>query len=148
MNSSDMMRKIDKILETSGIGILATVGKDLKPHMRWMNLAILTGRPGALYAVTSPHFSKINDIKEHPDIEWLIQTCALDEVVKIQGKINILNNPSIRAEVLESIGSKLRMFSKINENPSECVILETIIENATYFHTMKLVREAVSFLER
>ncbi len=145
MDQHEIMYKIEQILEDSRTGILATIDADGKPRMRWMTPAILKGRPDVLFAVTSPDFAKITQLRSHPDVEWMIQSRALDRIVNVRGKINVLDNPSIRSEVMGHLGKRLTVFWKVNIEKTDFIVLETIIEEATYFRPMKGYKATVRF---
>ena len=114
MTKHEVLYKVEQILETTRAGILATLDQDGKPRMRWMTPAILQGRADVLFAVTSPDFEKVVQLATHPDVEWMIQTRALDQIVNLRGKMNILDNPSIRSEVMEHLGKQLTVFWRVN----------------------------------
>lgn len=144
MTKNEALNKVEEILEEAKVGILATTGNDGRPHMRWMTPAIVRGRSNVIFTVTAPHFPKVIDLEAHPDVEWMIQTPALDKIVNLKGKMNILDNPTIKAEILEDIGNRLSMFWKVNEK-MEFLVLETVIEEVTYFCPMKGNKETVIF---
>ena len=145
MNKHEIMYKIEQILETTPMGVLATVGKDGAPRMRWMTPAVIKGRPDVLFAVTSPEFEKVVQLETHPEVEWMIQTRALDQVVNLKGRINVLDNPSIRSEIIEHLGKKLTVFWRVNPETTDFLVLETIIGEATFFRPMKNYKETVRF---
>ncbi len=145
MNQQELMHRLELILEDSKTGILATVDTSGKPQVRWMTPVLIKGRNGVIFAVTSPHFLKVSQISEHPDVTWLIQTRALNRIITIRGKINVLDNPSIKTEVLEAVGQQLTIFWKLNEELMDFVVLETIIEDAEYFEPMKGIKDALSY---
>ena len=145
MDQREMMSKIEQLIEDAKTAILATAGKDGAPHMRWMTPVVVKGRPGTIFAVTSPHSPKAAQLGSHPEVEWMIQTRALDQIVNVKGKINPLDNPSIKMEVIESLGKRLTAFWKINAEKMDFIVLETIIEEATYYSPMKGKKETVKF---
>lgn len=145
MTKHELMYKVEQILETTHAGILATLDQDGKPRMRWMTPAIVKGRADALFAVTSPDFHKVAQLEAHPDVEWMIQTQALDQIVNLKGKINVLDNPSIRSEVMEYLGKQLTVFWRVNTEKTDFLVLETVIEEATFFRPMKGEKETVTF---
>jgi pyridoxamine 5'-phosphate oxidase len=145
MTKRDIMVEIGKILDDAKTALLATVDRDGRPSVRWLTPAVLRGRMGALYNVTAPNSSKIEHVRSNPNVQWLIQTRALDRIITIDGKMNIVENPSIRTEVLEAVGNRLRVFWKIHEMEWELCVLETIIERAVYHVPMKGKRETVVF---
>ncbi|MBD3308449.1 pyridoxamine 5'-phosphate oxidase family protein [candidate division KSB3 bacterium] len=145
MTQQEVMYTLEQILEDAKAGILATVDKDGKPRMRWMTPTVLRGRPNALFAVTSPEFGKIAQLDAHADVEWMIQTRALDQIVNLKGKINVLDNPAIRSEVMEYLAKRLTVFWRVNTERTDFIVLETVIEEGTVFRPMKGVKETVQF---
>ena len=146
MDQREIMYKVEQLLEDSKTGVLATIEKDGTPRMRWMTPIILKGRPDVLFAVTSPDFGKVLQLVMHPDVEWMIQTRSLNEVVNLRGKINVLDNPAIKSEVMEHLAKRLTVFWKVNTEKTDFIVLETIIKEATYFQPMKGHKETVQFL--
>lgn len=145
MNRTAMMSKIETILRESGAGVLTTVGEDGTPSSRWMTPAVLKGRPGALYAITSPHSRKVRELRQNPAAEWLLQVPSLNEVVTLRGRVNVVDNPSFKNEVLDAVARRLHVFWRINVERTDMVVLETVIEEAGYFVPMKAERATVSF---
>lgn len=145
MNQNEMMYKVEQILESARAAVLATIDEQGNPRMRWMTPAVVRGRSGALFAVTSPDFQKIVELNKHAEVQWMIQTRALDQLVNLKGKINVLDNPSIRSEVMEHLAKQLTVFWRVNTESTDFIVLETIIEEATYFRPMKGYKETVTF---
>ena len=145
MNQHEMMYKVEQILETTPTGVLATIDNNGNPRMRWMTPAVIKGRPDVLFAITSPDFAKVMQLNAHADVEWMIQTRALDQIVNLRGKINVLDNPAIRSEVMEQLAKKLTVFWRVNTERTDFLVLETIIAEATFFRPMKGYKETVRF---
>jgi pyridoxamine 5'-phosphate oxidase len=145
MNIREMMVKIEEILADAKAGVLATVDADGRPHARWMTPLVLSQWPQSLFAVTSPHFPKVLQLDANSQVEWLLQTRSLDQVVNIRGEMAVLDNPSVKAQVMEAIGRRLTVFWKVNSANTDFVILETVIDEACWFAPMKGVREVVDF---
>jgi general stress protein 26 len=145
MDSRQVMNRVEEIIETHKTGLLATVDDEGKPHIRWLTPAVLRDRPGAIYAITAGKFAKVAQVKSHPQVEWMFQTPSLDEVVSIRGAINVVENPSLRAEVLEVIGPRLRTFWKLAHDDRDIAVLETVVEHATRFLPMEGRKEIVHF---
>ena len=123
-----MFSAMEQVLEKSRIAVLATVDADGRPHLRWMTPAVVRGREGFLYSVTSPDFHKAIEAAANPSVEWLIQTKSLDEVMTVRGRMSIVDNAASKAEVLEAIGGNLGVFWKLNPDESKLVVLETAID--------------------
>jgi general stress protein 26 len=145
MNQHEIMYKVERILEDAKAGVLATIDKNGNPRMRWMTPTTLKGRPNVLFAVTAPDFGKVVQLDAHPEVEWMIQTRALDQIVNLRGKINILDNPAIKSEVMEHLAKRLTVFWNVNTEKTDFIVLETIINEATYFQPMKRHKETVQF---
>jgi len=145
MDSREVMNRVGAIIEAHGTGLLATVDQEGNPHLRWLTPTMLRERPGAIYAITAPSFSKVIQIRTHPRVEWMFQTPTLDEVVSVRGAINVVENPSLRAEVLEVLGPRLGTFWKLARDARDLVVLETVVEEATRFLPMEGRKDVVRF---
>jgi general stress protein 26 len=143
MTRQEILNTLEMILNEAHTAVLATTDREGNPHIRWMTPAVLRGRSGAIYAVTSPHFGKVAQLESQPEVEWMFQTPILDTIVTVRGRINIVDNPSILSEVLETLGPFMRSFWKLKGDERDLVVLETIIEEAIYYKPMKGVKEVV-----
>ena len=145
MDSREVMNRVGAIIDAHGTGLLATVDQDGNPHLRWLTPAMLRERPGAIYAITAPRFAKVVQVRAHPRVEWMFQTPTLEEVISIRGAINVVENPSLRAEVLEVLGPRLSTFWKLAHDARDLVVLETVVEEATRFLPMEGRKDVVRF---
>lgn len=144
MTRQQIVNTLEMILEEAHTAVLATSDEQGRPHLRWMTPALIAGRPRAVYAVTSPGFAKVGQLERRPEVEWLFQTPILDTVVTLRGRMNIVDNPSILAEVLEALGPFMRSFWKLKGEERDLLVLETIVEEAVYYKPMKGLKEVVS----
>ena len=143
MEKNEILSLIESLVDDSQVAVLATVDPDGKPSMRWMTPAIISGRPASLFAITSPNFRKVMHIEKNADVEWMIQTRDLNRVVNITGRVNVVDNPSLKSEVLESIGKRLEVFWRVNRK-TDFLVLETVITEATFFRPLERKKEIVS----
>jgi len=143
LNKRDVIATLEMILNEAHTAVLATVDEHGRPHLRWMTPALIGGREGAIFAVTSPGFAKTRQLASHPEVEWLFQTPLLDTVVMARGRINVLDNPSILAEVLEALGPYMHSFWRLQGDERELVVLETVIEEAVCYWPLKGKKETV-----
>jgi general stress protein 26 len=143
MTRREIVQVLEMILNEAHAAILATSDGQGRPRMRWMTPALIPGRSGAVFAVTSRGFTKVNQLSAHSEVEWLFQTPVLDTIVTLRGKINLVDNPSLLAEVLEALGPYMRSFWKLQGGERELLVLETIIEEAIYYKPMKGLKEVV-----
>lgn len=144
MKKHEMINLIEKLIEESGAGILAVVGSDGKPHLCWMTPATMKGRPGAIFAVTAYDAAKREHLNKEPHAEWMFQSKSLNEIIKVRGIVNVLDNPAIKSEVMQTLGKRLHVFWKINHN-TDYVVLETLIEEAVYMKPLAEIKETVVF---
>lgn len=145
MTKSAFMQELEDLLEEAKTAILATVDKESRPSMRWMTPTIVRGRTGAIYAVTSKTFAKSEHLSGNPQVQWMLQSRVLDKVINVEGKVNVIENSAMKAEVLEAIGPRLPVFWRMNLDPENLVVLETILNKGKLFHPMKGKSETVSF---
>ncbi|MEX2442076.1 MAG: pyridoxamine 5'-phosphate oxidase family protein [Alkalispirochaeta sp.] len=135
MELNALLDVMERVLDGSGAAVLTTVDSQGRPHSRWMVPAILRGQTGSLYAVTSPHFAKIEHIAAQPRVSWLLQSKSLDETVEVTGKAQVIDNPALKSDVLEALGSKLSAFWHVNPDETDLTVIETAIESITYLQT-------------
>ncbi len=145
MDYDQFLLKVSQLLDEVKVGVLTSLDSEGNPHVRWLTAGFLPDRPGILYTVSSPDFEWVKNLDKFPNIEWMIQNKALTEVFRIQGKIQVIDNPSLKAEVLQTIGKNVSVFWKVNFQEANFVILETIIEKGYYFLPMQGKRIYVEF---
>jgi uncharacterized pyridoxamine 5'-phosphate oxidase family protein len=145
MDRHAMMAKVVELLDNSNVGILATAELEGQPSVRWMVPAVLKGRANALFCLTSPKMGQFIAEKCHPHVTWMIQTINLDRVLTLHGKINVIDNPSLKMEVLSIIGNRIHNFWKLDNAPDDFVVLETVLENGSYYVPLKGSTEKVTF---
>ncbi|MBD3392922.1 MAG: pyridoxamine 5'-phosphate oxidase family protein [Chitinivibrionales bacterium] len=148
MNSQEIMAQIQGVIDDAKTAVLATSDAQGRPHVRWVTPAILKGHPASVFMVTSPAFAKAHDVKDNPKVEWMFQTRALDKVINARGTVALLDSPSVQSEVLEAVGPRLRTFWHIANDQHAMVVLETVIEEATFFVPAKGTKETVSFAKK
>jgi general stress protein 26 len=147
MDKHNLINKLVEILDQVNVGLLATSDKEGKPSIRWMVPAVINGRPNAIFALTTPKLGKYIAEECNPQVMWMIQTANLDTVVSLHGKMNVIDNPSLKMEVLSVVGKKIHNFWKLDREDKEMVVLETVLENGSYYVPMKGKQEKVSFTE-
>ena len=148
MQPKDIMNKIEEILSDVKIAVLASIDTDQAPRLRWMSPVVLDSRPNAIYTISSPHFQKIHQLENNPQVEWMIQTLDISEVVNVKGKINIIDNPALKAEVIEKMDDRLNVFWRLSSEETDFLVLETIIEEASYYLPMRPTKNTVRFSDR
>lgn len=145
MTKDKIMEIIQDCIESSRAAVLATVDQRGQPDLRWVTPGCLRDRSNAVYMVSESHFSKVKQLAENPIASMLFQTIALDKVVTIYGKVNIVTVPSVLAETIESLGQHLHAFWNLKEGKRDLVVLEFVIDSARYYHPLKGTHETVRF---
>ena len=145
MTQHEMMNKLTEIIDETKTGILATVDAENRPHVRWMTPAVLRDRQTALFAVTCPDFAKAEHLKTNRMVQWMFQTKQLNRIIHISGSVNIIDNPSLKNEVLEVLAPRLDVFWKANCSSSEFIVIETVVAEAAYYEPLSNIREIVKF---
>ncbi|NLB42914.1 MAG: pyridoxamine 5'-phosphate oxidase family protein [Clostridiales bacterium] len=145
MDQRELIGKLAEALDDANAGILSTLDENGIVHLRWLTPVLMRGRKGLVYSLSSLDSKKVEHIRSNPNVTWIIQTRAVDQVITLYGKVNILENPSIKTEVLETVGNKLTMFWKINGHLRDFVVMETVIEKAEYYLPMKGLSQTVDF---
>ena len=64
MTKQEIINTVEMILNEAHTAVLATTDQQGKPHIRWMTPALLRGRTGAVYAVTSPRFGNVVQLED------------------------------------------------------------------------------------
>ena len=131
MKPKELLSKLDAILDSTRAAILVTTDDKGRPHTRWMAPVILKHRPGFIFTFSAPGTSKLDHIDANPDVEWMIQTRDLREVVNIRGIAHIIDNPALKSELLEILGPRLLAFWRANADAEQFVVIETAIHEAT-----------------
>ena len=142
MDKNEALSLLESLVEEAQVAVLSTVDPEGRPSMRWMTPGIVKGRPGSLFAVTSPHFRKVGHIEAHADVEWMIQTRDLNRICNVRGRVSPVDNPSLKSEVLEGIGKRLDIFWRVNRKV-DFLVLETVITEISAFRPLEQKRENV-----
>lgn len=140
MEMNALLDIAERILDTAHVGILTTLDRDGRPWIRWMTPTFLRGDRRSLYAVTAEGFRKVDHIRENNRVAWMLQHRTMDEIIHISGTAAILDNPTLKADVLEAVGGHLEKFWRINQDNFDLVVVETVIEEVDHYDPMKGTR--------
>lgn len=137
MKDFDPLRAFKSLIETVRVGILTTIGEDGYPRSRWMTAATIAREHGYLYCVTVAGTRKARDLEKNDKVEWSFQSPALDQVAQLRGRAVCMDNPQLKAEVLEALGSNLENFWRVNPDPRKLIVIETAIEKVRFYKPME-----------
>ncbi len=145
METHELLNRLETIVDEAKTAILATVDSAGCTHMRWMTPAVLKHRPGAIFTFSAPDAPKVEQVHAAGCAEWMFQTRDLRQIINVAGPARVLDNPALKSELMEILGPRLIVFWKANLNADEFVVIETVIEEATFFEPMKGTRQTVHF---
>jgi pyridoxamine 5'-phosphate oxidase len=144
MTKRELVSKINDLIEDARCAVLASITSENEPRIRWMTPTFLPGEDRMMYAITNPESNKIHDMENNENVSWMFQMKDLSEIVNVRGKMNIIDNPSLKAEIIELIGARIHIIWRLNPE-SDFIVLETVIEEGIYFNPMRSVCETVKF---
>lgn len=137
MNADELIRRMERLVSASKVAMLTTIDDKGFPRSRWMTPTLLKGRPGFIYAVTSPKSEKATQIGKNAKVEWTFQSTVLDEILSAVGATTLVDDPQFKAEVLEAIGPNLSIFWRVNPDSRNLIVVETAISEITCFFPMR-----------
>ena len=129
MDFKQLLNELDSVLEKYPSGVLSTYDALGWPMMRWMTVAMIRGQEGRLYSLASPASQKVQQIRINDQVGWMFGTPTKDRVINVQGNAKVLDAPDLISTVIEALGGNLGNFWKVNADPSELCVLETVIMN-------------------
>jgi general stress protein 26 len=147
MTPKDVIQKAIQLVQPGQPAVLATMEPSGYPKMRWMYPAFLSDQDACLYTVTSPDFSKVNDIHKHPEVEWILQSPDYAEVLRLRGKAHVEEAPAIRSHMIDVVGKNLQQFWTLAENSGDThfLVVATVLEEATFYQPLKAFKETIRF---
>ena len=107
----------------------------------------IKGRPRHLYTVSEAHASKVAEIQADPRVGWLIQPSSLREVVALDGRAEIIDDPTLLQEFLEAVGKDLFMVWHLHPAPTRphFVVIETALERGSRLDARTGATQTVTF---
>jgi len=145
MEHSQIIDKIEEIIEDVQTGIMTTIDHEEKNSSKWMVPVLLKYPTTAIYCFSHPHCEKQRHIAAQNKVEWMIRTEDRSQIVKIEGTAAVNDNPDIKAEMLERIGGDIATFFKDDTIVEEPVVIETTIETVKYYKPTDGIVETVIF---
>ena len=135
MDAKQFLQKLRVLTGEEFFGVISYTSSDGAPRARWMSPAFIRGVDG-LFAVTSKRFGKALAIDQNPRVHWMFQDKALREVLGVSGRAVLIDNPSLKAQVIEVIGPHLSVFWGQTPDPEDLIVIETQLEQGEYYSTM------------
>ena len=145
METHELLNRLEAICQESNTAILATTDAAGQTHMRWMTPVVLKHRAGSIFAFSVPNTPKTEQIAATGRAEWMIQRRDLRQILNVRGRTHIIDNPALRAELMDIVGPRLATFWHANVGADQFVVIETVIEQAVFFEPMQGTRQIVQF---
>jgi general stress protein 26 len=145
MEHSQIIDKIEEILDDVQTGILTTIDLEQNPSSMWMVPVILKYPTTAIYCFGKPHCQMLRHIAANNKVVWTIQRDDCREIVKIQGTATVNDNHAIQTEMIDRVGPDCEKFFKADTIVEETVVIETMIERVEYYIPVEGVAETVIF---
>lgn len=142
MDVKKFFSEVDSVLGESYLSVLSNSGADGNVNARWMAVTRISEDDYNFYAVTDPMSSKCISLEMNPDAHLMLQTPDLRTVISISGEVSVIDNPSLRAQIMEKMGSKLSTFWKVS-GASDFVALEIRVKSGEVYTPMKGVRKHI-----
>ncbi len=112
--------------------VLTTVDPDRRPHACWMAV-ILDAAFDTLFAITSPDSRKVNNILQNPQVEWMLTSADLRELVYARGDVEIVLEPSQVFECWTQLPANSRpYFLRVHREGMAFMLLKTAIREFEY----------------
>ena len=147
MTQRKILNKLNAILDEAGTAVLATEDSEGNARMRWMTPVILAHQPRTIFCIAAKSSAKVQQLTWNRNVQWMFQRRDLSEIINIQGFAGIVDNPALKTELIDILGPRLGVFWKANAEPEEFVVLETIIQETTYFKPLHGKKDTVSFTQ-
>ena len=128
----ELENRVRKILLETPYAILATVGDDSSPHVRWMSPIFAGGSLKVFHTLAAPQSRKIAQIQANGKVSWVFSSPQFEEVVTLHGTALVADDPLLRAEVWEAMPDKQRAYILRNDENLEFVIIRTEVETVEY----------------
>lgn len=147
MTPNDLLTALDHLLEDAKTGVLTTLGPDGRPRMRWMTPRRIQGRPRFLYTVSEASTVKVEEIRLDPRVTWLVQRASLNEILSLDGRASVIDDPGLLQEFLEAVGKDLFMVWHLHPAATRphLVVIETELDAATRLDCLTGDKESFAF---
>ena len=125
-----------QMVDGSHHGVLTTVDRAGKPHVRWMGTLSFHDFP-RFYALTAPTSRKITQIQENPSVEWMFSNPELSIILNLVGTAAVVVDIPI-----------IKRVWKLIEDKSEAYFLNVPVKGAGFSVIETTVRRIECTLPR
>jgi len=140
----ELLTRTGDVLDGRHPGVLTTADRAGIPRPRWMATLSFEAFP-ILYALTSPHSRKLEDLQVHPDVSWLFANEDMSMTVTLNGKAAEIFDPYEIKHVWSAIEDKHQAYF-LREQP--CVtVIGTVVDTVECCLPMRNFRVPFSIEE-
>ena len=132
MDFKALLSVTERLVESTGSGVLATIDEDGWPDQRWMTFGLIEGQPGRIFSVTRSESSAARQIRSNSAVGLVVQTRPLDEIVTVSGVAVVNDAPAVVSTALEALRERLVQFWTRNTDASDLVVIETTVRKLSY----------------
>ena len=133
MDDKEIIRRAISIVTETRAGLLATVGLDGAPNLRWMATHSLMGSLDTLYTITAPASNKVREIEKNPAVTWLFTRVNFNEILKLHGVASLEDEPLLKSQIWDIVGRKTWRYFTINRENPEFLVLVTKVRSIEYY---------------
>lgn len=143
MNDKEIIASATQLLGDTRAGLLTTIDLNGAPNVRWMATHTLLGSLDVMYTITSPTSNKAAEIAANPNVTWLFSRVNFTEIAKIRGKAFIEDDPLLKSQIWDAIGSRTWRYFTINKEDPTFAVLVTEFREIEYYAPGKQMFEPV-----
>jgi general stress protein 26 len=127
-DSDNIIGAAKRLVDGHHFGVLSTVDQNGNPEVRWMSTLSFDDFP-RFYTLTHPHSRKVEQIKRHPEVNWMFSNHDLSLILNLIGKARVLTDTPTLKRVWQKIENKSHAyFLQHYAKAPGFVIIETNVE--------------------
>ncbi len=130
VTDADLLVRAVRVVDQAGVGLLATVDAEGRPHARWMS-AVSSDRLRTLHTLSAKETRKMDQLASNPLVCWVFSTSDMTDTVQLMGRMKVHNHGLAAQRVWDELARAVRTYAAgplSDDAHLEMVVLETIIE--------------------
>jgi general stress protein 26 len=136
MDNPTLLKRVRRLLhyrgQRQGLGVFTTVGHDRRPHAAWMG-SVATPSVDRVITLSSPESRKVQNILENPRVEWMFCDEEKKEVLYLEGRARVLEDPDEVERAWRQIPDKSHAyFLSYQPIGMAFLIIETTVDRLKY----------------
>jgi general stress protein 26 len=142
-DSEDIIGLAKTLVNGRHPGILGTVDEHGKPALRWMSTFSFDEFP-VFHTLTAPGSRKVEQIQQHPDVNWMFFNQDMSLILNLVGKARVLTDTRTLKRVWRQVEDKSHPYflDRYAKGPG-FVVIETTVEKIECNSPQNALRFAV-----